>query len=70
VDSTENNVIERWRSLGAPTYLSSADLRELSAQNELRACPGAVTLTGAEGRGVARFTLESPGIALLEIDMR
>lgn len=68
VDSTENNVITQWQELGSPMYLSPAQTRELAAQNALRPCPGAVTLSGAEGRQTARFTLESPGIALLEID--
>ena len=68
VDSTENNVIARWRELGAPAYLSREQTRELAAGNALTAAPAnAVRAVANEGRAVAQFTMESPGVALLEI---
>lgn len=68
VDSTHNNVVAQWRELGSPVYLSRAQTAELHAVNALRPdAAGSVRVTSAEGRAQARFTMESPGIALLEI---
>ncbi len=68
VDSTENNVLTQWRELGAPAYLSREQTRELAAQNSLRAMPtSAVRMVASEGHATAHFTMESPGVALLEI---
>lgn len=69
VDSTENNIIARWREMGAPAYLSRQQTRELAAENVLRRSSVAVRCEHEEGRVTARFTMESPGIALLEIDL-
>jgi xylan 1,4-beta-xylosidase len=69
VDSLENNVIARWRELGAPAYLSREQTRELAADNALRTSSSPVR---SENRGdavTARFTMESPGIALLEVEL-
>jgi len=68
VDAANNNVVAQWRDLGSPAYLSRAQTAELRAHNGLQALPsGAVRVTSAEGRAQARFTMESPGVALLEI---
>lgn len=69
VDSTENNVLARWRALGAPAYLSRAQTRELAAVDALTASSAAVRLESADGRRTAHFTMECPGLALLEIDV-
>ena len=70
VDSTENNVVARWRELGAPAYLSREQTRELRADNQLSASPAnAVRIEQMEGRVAARFVMESPGVALLEVEM-
>ena len=69
VDSTENNVIARWRESGSPAYLSRQQTRELAADNQLRASPpNAVRTERVEDRTVARFVMESPGVALLEVE--
>lgn len=71
VDNTHNNVLAQWRELGAPAYLSRAQTAELLASNALRAePPNAVRVTGGDGCDQARFTMETPGIALLEIARR
>ena len=57
--------ITRWRELGAPAYLSRQQTKELAADNMLRASSTPVTVEN----GQARFTMESPGVALLEIDL-
>ncbi len=68
IDSTENNVVARWHDLGAPAYLSREQTRALAADNTLRPMPAAsVRLQSAEGRATAHFTMEGPGVALLEI---
>lgn len=70
VDSVENNVITRWAELGRPAYLSREQTRELAADNALRASASPVTVEShAGGRRQARFTMESPGIALLELTL-
>lgn len=69
IDSTENNVVTRWRELGAPAYLSREQTRALAADNALRAMPAtSVRFQPDAGRAVAHFTMESPGVALVEID--
>jgi xylan 1,4-beta-xylosidase len=70
INSTENNVIAGWRNLGSPAYLSRAQIRELTATNQLQPSFGAVRIESAENRQCARFTMESPGVALLEIALR
>ncbi|HEU5081341.1 MAG TPA: hypothetical protein VFT72_19170 [Opitutaceae bacterium] len=69
IDSMENNVVAQWRNLGAPNYLSREQTRELRAQNELRPSPRAVRIEHHEQRCTAHFTMEAPGVALLEIDV-
>jgi xylan 1,4-beta-xylosidase len=69
VDSTENNVITRWRELGAPTYLSREQTRALASDNHLKPIAGTVRTERNEGRAVAHFTMESPGVALLEVEL-
>lgn len=68
VDSSENNVVARWQDLGAPDYLSRAQTAELKADNALRASASGLQIETIEGRRCARFTMESPGVALLEIE--
>ena len=68
VDSSENNVVARWQDLGSPDYLSRAQTAELKADNALRASASGVQVETIEGRRYARFTMESPGVALLEIE--
>ena len=62
-------MIARWRDLGSPAYLSRAQTRELTDDNSLRAAdPKSVRTDRNEGKAVARFTMASPGVALLEIE--
>ncbi|MCF3651689.1 GH39 family glycosyl hydrolase [Synoicihabitans lomoniglobus] len=67
VDSQENNVIARWHDLGAPDYLSRAQTADLAADNDLTPSSVRVDTTTIDSRTTARFPMESPGIALLEI---
>ena len=66
VDSQENNVLTRWRDLGAPDYLSRAQTADLRAVDNLRASSSQIETTAHDGRVNAKFTMESPGLALLE----
>lgn len=68
IDSLENNVVAQWRELGAPVYLSRAQERELAGRNELKPSGSAVRFEVAGARRLAHFTMESPGVALLEIE--
>jgi xylan 1,4-beta-xylosidase len=65
IDSIENNVLARWHELGAPAYLSREQTKELAADNALKPSFSPVTIEN----GHAQFTMESPGIALLEITL-
>lgn len=57
----ENNIIATWRTQGAPTYPTRAQLDQLRAANHLQA---ATDLQIHDGHAV--FDLERPGVALLE----
>ncbi len=67
IDSVENNVIARWEDLGKPAYLSREQTAELAADNALRASSSPVRLEADSRRPHAHFTVESPGVALLEL---
>jgi hypothetical protein len=70
VDSTENNVIARWRELGSPAYWSREQTRELAADNSLRAAPSqSIRVERNSDSTTAHFTMESPGVGLLEIEI-
>lgn len=62
-----SDIIASWRALGAPAWLRPQPLAELRAANTLRETPSAVTLTDPpDGGRVASFSMETPGIAMLE----
>jgi xylan 1,4-beta-xylosidase len=67
VDSRENNVLALWRELGSPAYLSRAQTAELKAVNVLAPSSAKVETRPHDGHAQARFVMEAPGIALLEI---
>lgn len=67
VDSRENNVITSWRELGAPAYLSRRHTAELRAVNGLRPSSSVIRTDLDNGRVMAGFAMEAPGIALLEV---
>jgi xylan 1,4-beta-xylosidase len=69
IDANENNVLARWHELGAPAYLSREQTRELAADNALKRSTQTIRCEPHDGRGIAHFTMESPGVALLEIDL-
>lgn len=60
----ENDILSAWHALGSPAYLSPAELHRLRAGNELTPAP-AGALAFADGR--ARFIIDRPGLALLEM---
>ncbi len=66
----ENNVFAAWRALGAPAYPTPAQLAALREQNQLRAAPAEALRieTAPDGARFAVFTLECPGVALLELE--
>jgi xylan 1,4-beta-xylosidase len=67
VDSQENNAVARWRSLGSPVYLHPQEREQLVNADQLRTSTTAIEVVHHEGRAFAKFTLESPGVALLTI---
>lgn len=68
IDRHENNVVQAWRDLGAPAYLSRAQTAALAAENHLRASRTPVRHEVDGARHLAHFTMERPGVALLEIE--
>lgn len=66
IDSIENNVLACWAELGRPAYLSREQTRELTADNALKASSSPVVVESHAGGARAQFTMESPGVALVE----
>jgi xylan 1,4-beta-xylosidase len=65
INSRDNNVLTRWREMGAPAYLKREELGQLQLNNTLQGAAGDVTLTTENGVAHASFTMETPGVALL-----
>lgn len=65
IGATENNIVERWRALGAPAYPTPRQLADLRAQDRLQPARD-LELVREGGRLLARFSLECPGAALIE----
>jgi xylan 1,4-beta-xylosidase len=61
--AAENNIIAMWRTLGAPDYPTPAQLDQLRAANILETA-SAEALCIEDGHAV--FTIERPGVALIE----
>ena len=59
----ENNVLAAWRALGAPAAPTRAQVEELRAHDALVAAPSAAVVRAADR---VTFTLERPGVALLD----
>lgn len=61
IDRENHNILAAWKGLGSPAYLSPGIHRELASAN-------AITAEVVEiANGTARFDLDCPGVALLEI---
>ncbi len=61
IDRERHNILASWKAIGAPAYLTPGMHKELSSTNSLSA-------EGVEiADGTARFDLDRPGVALLEI---
>ncbi len=64
--SRDNNILTAWRDIGAPAYLTAALRRDLHAANALMPSTPPVVTTRPDGVW-ASFTMECPGVALLEV---
>ena len=65
IGEEENSTVARWRAMGAPAYPTASQLAELRAMDHLQpARDQAVVDEGLRRR--VRFTLECPGVALIE----
>lgn len=64
IGAEENNIISSWRAMGSPAYPTCLQISALLATNQL-------TLAEPHGistrDGKAKFAIECPGVALLEI---
>lgn len=58
----ENNIIASWKALGAPAYPTPEQLGLLRSANTLKDAPEKITIE----YDYAIFTMENPGVALLE----
>jgi xylan 1,4-beta-xylosidase len=66
ISSQENNILSHWQKMGAPDYLRREELRELQGHNVLQPSGAQIELV-PHGEGQrARFTMEMPGVALLQ----
>jgi xylan 1,4-beta-xylosidase len=66
ISGNENNILSHWQRMGAPDYLRREELRELQSQNALQPSVTAVELLSHGGVQKARFSMEMPGVALLQ----
>ncbi len=62
IGAAENSIVERWHAMGSPAYPTPRQLADLKAQDRLQPARD-LTVSGS----VAHFTLERPGVALLEL---
>ena len=68
IDSRENNIPAEWKRLGSHPYPDREEIAVLKSRNALSTAPEsevALSMT-SDGRTVAEFHLECPGVALLE----
>ncbi|MEO7698351.1 MAG: hypothetical protein ABIZ04_03925 [Opitutus sp.] len=70
IDSIENNVLTQWQELGSPAYLSRHQTKELAADNALKASSTPIRFEADADHSTARFIMESPGVALLEVELK
>jgi xylan 1,4-beta-xylosidase len=63
ISSSENNILHHWQQLGAPPNLTREQTRALAKTNGLAESAPPVVRDRT-----AQFTMESPGVALLEFD--
>lgn len=68
IGAEANNCITAWRKMGAPSYPTPAQLAELHRQNTLKSEPLELTAQAGASSATAVFTLECPGVALVEAD--
>lgn len=67
--AVENNCIAIWRAMGAPAYPTPAQIADLHRLNTLKSEPLDFRPDpGANSEGCVVFTLECPGVALIEAD--
>lgn len=66
IDESNNNILQHWREMGSPAYLSAEQLAFLRSHNLLRASP-APGVSDHEGVPCAHFRMQHPGVALLEV---
>lgn len=64
INSTENNILNQWREMGAPDYLSREQTAYLRSKNTLQASSHPIEVRD----GSAVFTFESPGAAVFVIE--
>lgn len=61
--ASENNIVAAWRALGAPAYPTPSEITALRRQNHLQSAPPSALRLDHD---CAIFSLERPGVALLE----
>ncbi len=65
----ENNILANYRALGSPANPTREQLKELRAINTFAAAfPNEVRIEQRDGQWLASFSMETPGLALLEIN--
>jgi beta-xylosidase len=67
--ASENNILSNYRELGSPANPTREQLKELRAVNTFAAASASeVRIEQRDGQWLAAFKMETPGLALLEID--
>lgn len=66
VDSKNNNIISSWNEMGSPTYLKKDELLQLQGENQLVVDKKGVKIEKSGNGHKAVFTIETPGVVMLE----
>jgi xylan 1,4-beta-xylosidase len=71
IDSVTNNIIHHWKEMGSPAYLKNKELDDLQNHNNLSVDTGTNTKIEKTETGYRiLFTMETPGVLMLHIDLK
>lgn len=69
VNKSKNNTIEDWKTKGSPAYLKYGEKEEWRKKNKIQASKHKFEIQMDDDQNWLHFELESPGIALIDINL-
>jgi xylan 1,4-beta-xylosidase len=67
IDSKENNIVNNWKEIGSPAYLSRTEKKHLHDQNHLTPSSKLVKFERDANGLKAKFKIETPSVAMLSL---